>query len=197
MANYKNLNEYKTQIKKNGTVATFQEGYFYSYDYDFIKDPKNSQLQYYDKMPLSLVYSIKGDDFWGFNLHHFPVAFREDILVYLFGKDWWRKSNKRSIFKSIKDKKKRMFTSKGKPIASEFKKITTDYKTLMDALSDVSFIVRRYKISRKSNHIRINQDFMPELIKYTADTYHSSGYDKAMRNFYLKRSKVIEKELKK
>jgi len=196
MANYKNLTEYKTQIKKNGTVAAFQEGYFYSYDYDFIKDPKNAQLQYYDKTPLALVYSIKGDDFWGFNVHHCPVEFREDIIRYIFGDDWWKKHTNRSIFNKIKDKLKRMFTSKGKPIATEFKKITHNYKTLMDVYSDSSLLVRRYKMSKKSNVIRIREDFLPELIKFTPDTYYASSYDKAMRNFYLKRSKQIEKGLK-
>jgi hypothetical protein len=192
------LSQYKKEISKNGHKGPFKAGYFYSYEYDFVKDPKNKELKYYDTMPLSFVYYVDKGDFWGLNVHHCPVEFREDILRYMFGDNWWKQNGgEKGLNKSVKSKIKKMFTSGGKPKATEFKKISKNYKQLMNVYSDVSLIVRRYKISRKSNDIRINPVALPELVQYTANTYHKSDYKSAMRNFYYKRSKIIEKELKK
>lgn len=200
MANFNSLSEYEKQVKQWGQTSKIKAGYFFSYNYAFIKDKKNPQLKYYDTMPLAFVYYVKGDDFWGINLHHAPVEFREDILRYLFG-DKWMDSQEgffgkaKQVAATIKQKLKRLFTSKGTPKKTEFKKISKNYKQLMKVYSDASLMVRRYKVSRSTESYTINSTGMPLLMQYTAPTYYKSTYKAAMKNFYLKRSKQIEKSL--
>lgn len=182
MPNYKSIGQYTSACTKSGLTQRqkVKVGQFFAFSYNYEEDENNKELPFYDKKPLAYIYKIKDNEVYGLNLHHIPIKLREDFIKHFLNEP---NETQVSIIQKVKNKIRKLFSSSGKAKRSGFKEITKDYAELYAIFSKTDVMVRHYKKDEIVNSYAISNDYILELSKYFADTYHHATYKEAMKNY--------------
>jgi len=150
---YGNIAEYIKYLRSFDKAGTIRPGYFYVYEYDFMKHYPIEELKFYDYMPLTFVYKIvKGKDsryFQGLNFHHMPVKARQ----------WWL--NRVKAMASIYFDKGGIRRLPG-----------INYLVLEKIMRKGVFGVRNYKFESVRNLRAIPLEEVENIIRWYANTYY-------------------------
>lgn len=145
------LKSYSDFLKKYPVVqpSKMKEGYFYAYDYDFMKDGPPEKVDFYDEKPLGLMLKHRdGQHFYLINFHHIYVLQRSMLM------------------NRIKSMYPNAFKKDG------LHKVSITANTIKGIVRKSTYAMRMYLYSSVSNLRAIpNKDFL-ELVKYSPDTYY-------------------------